>query len=300
MARARGKAAADAPKVGIIGGSGLYAMEGVADVRRVKVKTPFGPPSDDVALGTLGGVRCAFLARHGQGHRLLPSELPSRANIWALKSLGVERVISLSAVGSLQEKLAPRHFVFPDQIADETKGRPSTFFGEGVVAHVAFAHPFCGPLSDALYAAARDLGVTAHRGGTYICMEGPLFSTKAESHMHRQLGYSVIGMTAAQEAKLAREAELCYALAAMVTDYDCWKDDDEVSTEKVIEHLMANAANALRLVAAVLPAVAGAPRACPCATALKGAIFTRPEAMDRKTARKLDLLIGKYVRPRRP
>ena len=287
--------AREACRLTVIGGSGLYQMKGVGDVREVRVKTPFGRPSDALILGTVAGTRVAFLPRHGRGHRLLPGEVNSRANIWALKSLGVERVVSVSAVGSLREELAPRHFVFPDQLADETKGRPSTFFGRGVVAHVAFAHPFCADVSELLYGESLALGVVAHRGGTYCCMEGPLFSTKAESLMHRQLGYSIIGMTASPEAKLAREAELCYAPVALVTDYDCWKEDDHVTTQKVIEHLLANVENAQRLLTAVLPKLAALPRRCPCAGALKGAVFTDPKAMDKKTKKTLMPLIGKYV-----
>lgn len=283
-------------QIGIIGGSGLYAVPGISGVREVAVKTPFGAPSDKITLGTLGGVRCAFLPRHGKGHVLLPTELNARANVWAMKSLGVERLLSISAVGSLQEKYAPRHFVFPDQLVDETKHRASTFFGDGVVAHIAFAHPFCSGLSETLYASAKAAGVTAHKGGTFICMEGPAFSTRAESLMHRQLGYDIIGMTAVGEAKLAREAELCYSPVAMVTDYDCWKEEDEVSSEKVLAHLMANVENAQKLLADALPRLAKLKRSCACAKALEGAIFTRPEAMNKATAKKLDLLIGKYVK----
>ncbi|MBI3297059.1 MAG: S-methyl-5'-thioadenosine phosphorylase [Elusimicrobia bacterium] len=282
-------------RLAVIGGSGLYKMSGVSQVREVKVKTPFGAPSDAVITGTVGGVRVAFLPRHGRGHKLLPGEVPARANIWALKSLGVERIVSVSAVGSLREELAPRHFVFPDQLADETKGRPSTFFGKGVVAHVALAHPFCADMSSLLHGASRGLGVTAHKGGTYICMEGPLFSTKAESLMHRLLGYSVIGMTASPEAKLAREAEICYAPMALVTDYDCWKEEDHVSTAKVIEHLLANVENAQRVLTDALPKLAALPRGCACSSALKGAVFTDPKAMDPKTKKTLWPLIGKYL-----
>jgi len=278
----------------IIGGSGLYAMKGLREVREVRVKTPFGEPSDAIMTGEIDGVRCAFLPRHGRGHRLLPSEVNSRANIWALKSLGVERILSLSAVGSLREDFAPEHFVFPDQLVDETKRRDSTFFGEGVVAHVAFADPFCDAMSDLLYRTARELGLKAHRGGTYICMEGPAFSTKAESEMHRKLGYSIIGMTAIGEAKLAREAEICYSPVAMVTDYDCWKVGEEVSSPKVIEHLMANVSNAQRLVAAVVGRLEKMRRDCPCENALKDAVFTRPDAMDRGTLRRLGPIVERY------
>jgi 5'-methylthioadenosine phosphorylase len=283
-------------EIGIIGGSGLYDIPGISDVREVKIETPFGAPSDKITLGVFEGVKCAFLPRHGKGHRLLPTEVPSKANIWALKSLGCGRVISISAVGSLREDLPPRDFVMPDQLVDETKHRQSTFFGDGVVAHIAYSKPFCGDLLEALYAGAKTVGVPAHKGGTYVCMEGPAFSTRAESLMHRKMGYDIIGMTAVGEARLAREAELCYAAVAMVTDYDCWKEDDEVSTEKVIEHLMANAQNAQKVLKNVLPILAKQPLECPCTQALKGAIFTRPEAMNPATVKKLDLLIGKYVK----
>ncbi len=283
--------------IGVIGGSGLYAMDGLRDLRTVRIKTPFGPPSDDVVLGTLSGVRCAFLPRHGRGHVLLPSELNARANLWALKSLGVERVISIGAVGSLREEIAPRHFLFPDQLVDETKGRRSSFFGDGIVAHIAFAHPFCEPMRRLLYAGARGLGITSHDGGIYVCMEGPAFSTKAESEMHRKMGYSIIGMTAIGEARLAREAEICYSTVALVTDYDCWKDGEEVDTRTVVANLSANVANAQALLGKVVPELSRLPRHCPCATALEGAVFTQPERMNKKTYKKLELLIGKYVRP---
>ncbi|HBL16930.1 MAG TPA: S-methyl-5'-thioadenosine phosphorylase [Elusimicrobia bacterium] len=289
------KKSAQACRFAVIGGSGLYDLEGIADVSEHRIRTPFGDPSGAVVLGTIAGVRCAFLPRHGRGHVLLPSEVNSRANIWALKSLGVQRILAMTAVGSLREELAPRHFVFPDQLVDETRGRRQTFFGEGVVAHVAFAHPFCAEVSDLLHAEAGKLGLTVHRGGTYICMEGPAFSTKAESDMHRRLGYSIIGMTALGEAKLAREAEICYSTVAMVTDFDCWKEEDEVSAGKVVAHMIANVANARRLIAAALPRLAAAERRCGCAHALRGAIFTQPKAMDPKTVRRLELLIGKYV-----
>ncbi|MFH2205103.1 MAG: S-methyl-5'-thioadenosine phosphorylase [Elusimicrobiota bacterium] len=279
----------------ILGGSGLYQMKDIRDVEERRIETPFGDPSDAIMLGTVAGVRCAFLPRHGRGHRFLPTELPSRANIWALKSLGVERILSMGAVGSLREEFAPRDFVFPDQLVDETRHRTSTFFGDGIVAHVAFARPFCDPLSEMLHASAKGLGLNAHRGGTYCCMEGPSFSTIAESNMHRQFGYAVIGMTAAGEAKLAREAEICYSPVAMITDYDCWKEDDHVTTEKVVEHLLANVENAQRLIADVLPKLDQAPAGCGCGEALKGAIFTAPEARDKETAKKLELLIKKYV-----
>ncbi|MEK7858942.1 MAG: S-methyl-5'-thioadenosine phosphorylase [Elusimicrobiota bacterium] len=290
----------DRARIGVIGGSGLYEMKGITRVKEARVKTPYGPPSGPIVLGDLAGVRCAFLPRHGRGHILLPSEIPQRANIWALKSLGVERILAVSAVGSLKEELPPRRFVFPDQLIDRTKGRPGTFFGDGVVAHVAFDKPFCAEVSKTLHAAAQGLGIASDRGGTYVCMEGPAFSTRAESELHRSMGASLIGMTASPEAKLAREAELCYGLAALVTDYDCWKEGEEVSTEKVVETLVANVANAQRLLAAAIPALASLPRTCRCASALSGALFTAPSAMAPKTLKKLDLLVGKYVKKGAP
>lgn len=283
-------------RIAVIGGSGLYAMPDLKAVKEVRVKTPFGPPSDAVTLGTLGGVRCAFLPRHGKGHRILPGEINQRANMWALKSLGVEQVVSMAAVGSLREELPPEHFVFPDQLFDRTKGRVSTFFGEGIVGHVAFAHPFCDSLSDTLYEVSRASGIPSHRGGTYICMEGPLFSTKAESDFHRKMGFSIIGMTASPEAKLAREAELCFASVAMVTDFDCWKEGDEVTQASVLSHLAANVANAQKLLRAAVAKVARRPRACACKDALKTAVLTDPKAVPKATLKKLDLLLGKYAK----
>ena len=279
-------------RIAVIGGSGLYRMKNLRNLTEVRVKTPFGDPSDAVFIGSLSGVRCAFLPRHGRAHSLLPSELNGRANIWALKSLGVERILAFGAVGSLKASLAPRHFVFPDQLVDKTHERACTFFGEGVVAHVAFSHPFCDDLSGRLLRAARRLKIPSHRGGTYACMEGPAFSTKAESLLHRRLGYSIIGMTAVPEAKLAREAEICYAPVAMVTDYDCWKEGEEVSTEKVLSVLGANAENAQALIAAALPEAAAAPRSCPCASALRNAVMTPREAMPEATLRKLSPILG--------
>jgi len=281
--------------VGVIGGSGLYRMRGVQNPREARVKTPFGAPSGPILLGTLGGVACAFLPRHGKGHVLLPSEINARANLYALKSLGVEKIVAVGAVGSLKEELPPRRFVLPDQLADETRGRVCSFFGSGVVAHVAFDQPFCEAQSDVLEREAGALGIAVHRGGTYVCMEGPAFSTKAESEFHRRMGYSVIGMTALPEAKLAREAELCYSLVALVTDYDCWKQGEEVSTAKVVENLTANVANAQKLIESAAARLAGRPRTCRCATALSGALFTDPKAMNPRTIRRLKPLIGKYL-----
>ena len=286
-----------AARIAVIGGSGLYDIPGLAKRREKSVRTPFGAPSSPVLLGELAGVPCAFLARHGRGHTLLPGEVNSRANIWALKSLGVERVLSISAVGSLKEELAPRDFVIPDQVVDETKGRPSTFFGGGLVAHVAFDRPFCADAARLLGERARELGIRCHQGGTLICMEGPAFSTRAESEYHRRQGYDIIGMTALPEAKLAREAELCYAQAALVTDYDCWKDGEEVSSAKVVENLSCNVANAQRLIAAAVAPLAALPRSCRCATALAGAVFTDPRRADRRAARRLGLLVDKYLKP---
>jgi len=285
----------DAVKIAVIGGSGLYNMDGVENLEERRIETPFGNPSDAIILGSLEGVRVAFLPRHGRGHYLLPTEVPSRANIWALKSLGVERILSASAVGSLREDLPPRHFVFPDQLVDETRHRESTFFGNGVVAHVAFANPFSILQTDYLYEQAKALGLAATRGGTYACMEGPQFSTRAESNMHRKMGYDIIGMTAAGEAKLAREAEICYSTIAMVTDYDCWKEEDHVTTEKVVEHLMANAENVQKLLKTVIPKLVNMPLDPECSEALKGAIFTSPEVRNKETMEKLGPIVAKYV-----
>jgi 5'-methylthioadenosine phosphorylase len=279
----------------VIGGSGLYDIPGMSEVEERRVKTPFGDTSDVIVTGRLAGTRCAFLPRHGRGHRLLPSEVPSRANIYALKSLGVERVIGVGACGSLKEGLAPRRFVIPDQAVDNTRHRAGTFFGNGVVGHVSLDRPFCADLSDALFNAAHEVGVTAHRGGTYVCIEGPAFSTKAESRVNRANGFDVVGMTVAPEYTLAREAELCYATVSLVTDYDVWKDGEEVSVGAVIETLKDNVENVKNLIVAVLPRLAG-PRACRCGSALEHAVFTDPKAMKPATRKKLELLIGKYFR----
>lgn len=281
-------------RVAVIGGSGVYEIEGMKVLRTFHPTTPFGKPSDPITIGEYHGVSCAFLPRHGKGHRLLPSEIPQRANFYALKMLGVEHVVALSACGSLKEKLRPRDFVIPSQIVDRTKGRPSTFFGDGIVAHVAFAHPFSRTLSDTLHAAATDVGATVHRGETYLCMEGPAFSTKAESLLHRELKCGVVGMTAAPEAKLAREAEMSYALLAMVTDYDGWKDDEEVTVEIVVGNLLANAALAKKAIARLLPRLTDLPN--DCASALSGAIFTSPSAIKPAAKKRLAALIGKYIK----
>jgi len=285
-------------EIGIIGGSGLYAMPGLTGVHEERVATPFGDPSDAFVLGELEGRKVAFLARHGRGHRILPSELNFRANIYAMKKLGVERIVSLSAVGSLKEEHKPGDFVVVDQFIDRTFHRISTFFGEGVVGHVAFGDPVCATVAQAIAAGCKTEGVSAVPRGTYVCMEGPQFSTRAESNLYRSWGADVIGMTNLQEAKLAREAEICYATAAMVTDYDCWREGhDDVTVEQIVAVLNQNAANACRVVKS---AVAAMPRErkCACASALQFAILTSPDAIPDSAREKLDLLLGKYLQPK--
>ena len=282
-------------EIGIIGGSGLYAMPGLTQVREERVETPFGDPSDAIVLGELEGRKVAFLARHGRGHRLLPSELNFRANIYAMKKLGVERIVSVSAVGSLKEEHKPTDFVVPDQFIDRTFHRESTFFGNGIVGHVAFGDPVCATVARTVTEACRWEGVVSKQGGTYVCMEGPQFSTRAESNLYRSWGADVIGMTNLQEAKLAREAEICYATMAMVTDYDCWHEShDDVTVDQIVAVLHQNAANAARVVRA---AVAAMPRdrSCPCASALQYAILTDRAAIPAAAKEKLSLLIGKYI-----
>lgn len=282
-------------EIGIIGGSGLYAMPGLTDVREERVQTPFGEPSEVLALGELEGRHVAFLARHGRGHRILPTEINFRANIYAMKALGVERILSVSAVGSLKEEHKPTDFVIPDQFIDRTFARNATFFGDGIVAHVGFGDPVCGTVAVAFESACAEVGVVGKRGGTYVCMEGPQFSTRAESNLYRSWGADVIGMTNLQEAKLAREAEICYATVAMVTDYDCWREGhDDVTVEQVVAVLHQNAENAGRVVRA---AVAAMPRerTCPCATALKYAILTDRSAIPQRARERLGLLLDKYL-----
>ena len=282
------------PTIGIIGGSGLYSMPGFETREEAVIQTPWGDPSDNYVLGKLAGKQVVFLARHGRGHRLSPSELNFRANIWGMKSLGVERILSLSAVGSLKEEHRPLDFVLPDQFFDRTKARPSTFFGDGLVAHISFADPVCPQLSALLEQACQSAGVTVKRGGTYLCMEGPAFSTKAESNVYRSWGMDVIGMTNLQEAKLAREAEICYVTIAMVTDYDCWHaDHDAVTVTDIIANLVKNAGNACKVVS---EAVAHMPsdRTCKCGQALAHALITDRTTVPDATRKKLDLLIGKY------
>jgi 5'-methylthioadenosine phosphorylase len=281
-------------EIGIIGGSGLYSMPGFEAQEEAVIETPFGSPSDNYVLGTLAGRRVAFLARHGRGHRLSPSELNYRANIYGMKKLGVERIISLSAVGSLKEEHRPLDFVIPDQFFDRTRGRVSTFFGEGLVAHISFAHPICPEASAVVAAACQSAGVAAKRGGTYLCMEGPAFSTKAESGVYRSWGMDIIGMTNLQEAKLAREAEICYVTVAMVTDYDCWHEDhDAVTVSDIIANLMQNAENACKVVAQAVAKMPAA-RGCKCGSALSHAILTDRTLVPEATKTKLGILIEKY------
>ena len=280
--------------IGIIGGSGLYDMAELTDREERHVDTPFGPPSGPYVVATLRGRRVAFLARHGVGHKFLPSELNFRANIFGFKTLGVEWILSASAVGSLREDYRPLDLVVPDQFFDRTRGRISTFFGDGLVGHVAFAHPFCGPLSGILFDAASQSGARAHKGGTYVCMEGPQFSTIAESNAYRASGFDIIGMTNLQEAKLAREAEICYATLALVTDYDCWHPDhDAVTVEMVVKTLLQNAATAQQVIAKAVEQLPIA-RTCECARALATALITRPEHVPARTRERLRPIIGKY------
>jgi 5'-methylthioadenosine phosphorylase len=282
-------------KIGIIGGSGLYQMAGLTDTREVRVKTPFGDPSDALVIGTLEGRRVAFLARHGRGHLYSPSEINYRANIYAMKMLGVEQIISVSAVGSLREDLPPMDFLIPDQFFDRTHGRRATFFGEGVVAHIAFDKPTCRRLSKLLAEACDRTGVKAHNGGTYVCMEGPAFSTLAESHTYRQLRFDVIGMTNLTEAKLAREAELCYATFAMITDYDCWHPEhDSVTVDMIIGYLNKNAENVQRGIREVVRTL-GDDRSCKCSSAVAHAILTDRKKIPAAAKKRLAPIIGKYI-----
>ncbi|MEK7409151.1 MAG: S-methyl-5'-thioadenosine phosphorylase [Acidobacteriota bacterium] len=282
-------------QIGVIGGSGMYSMPGFEAHEEARIDTPWGAPSDSFIVGALAGREVAFLARHGRGHRLLPSELNFRANIYGFKSLGVERIVSLSAVGSLKEEHRPLDFVLPDQFFDRTRGRASTFFGEGLAAHISFADPICPQLAEVVFQACLAEGVHARKGGTYLCMEGPAFSTKAESNVYRSWGMDVIGMTNLQEAKLAREAETCYVTVAMVTDYDCWHPDhDAVTVNEIIDHLIRNAGNAQKVVARVVASMPAA-RECKCGSALAHAIITDPKAVPEATRKKLELIVGKYL-----
>ncbi len=282
-------------KVGVIGGSGFYQMEGLTDSYELRLDTPFGEPSSAIVVGTLEGERIAFLSRHGPRHRILPQELPARANIYALKTLGVELIVGVGAVGSLREEIEPLHLVVPEQLIDRTGGRPSTFFGEGLVVHIGFAEPFCPEVRQALAASAQEAGATTHNGGTYVTIEGPAFSTRAESNLYRAWGADVIGMTALPEAKLAREAEICYGILACATDYDCWHDDEaDVSADLIVGNLRENVAvsqEALRLFLRRLPV----DRRCDCRNALANALVTPFELVPPATLAKLEPLIAKYM-----
>ncbi len=283
------------PTIGIIGGSGLYSMPGFEAHEERAIETPWGAPSDHYIVGRLAGKEVAFLSRHGRGHRISPSELNFRANIWGFKSLGVERILSLSAVGSLKLEHKPLDFVIPDQFVDRTRGRVSTFFGEGLVAHISFAHPVCSQLARTALDATTAVGVNGKLGGTYLCMEGPAFSTLAESNLYRSWGMDVIGMTNLQEAKLAREAEICYVTIAMVTDYDCWHEDhDAVTVDQIIAVLNKNAENACKVVEAAVRSMPSA-RECKCGSALAHALITDRKAIPEATKKKLELLVGKYL-----
>ncbi|MGR3310178.1 MAG: S-methyl-5'-thioadenosine phosphorylase, partial [Candidatus Brocadiales bacterium] len=263
------------PRIGIIGGSGLYDIEGIEDVQRIEIETPFGKPSDAFTQGTIEGRRVVFLPRHGKGHTILPTELNFRANIWGMKKLGVTHIIAVSAVGSMREEIKPLDIVIPDQFYDHTKGRKGTFFGDGIVAHMSFADPICPELAEVLFKAAKQVGASVHKGGTYLCIEGPQFSSRAESLIFRQWGVNVIGMTNVQEAKLAREAEICYSTMALVTDYDCWHiEEEEVTLEMVVKNLEKNVETAKRILKAALPMVKS-DRQCPCPTAISKAIVTQ-------------------------
>lgn len=298
MATTTGPANRHDVQVGVIGGSGLYDIEGIERVERVDLDTPFGRPSDEIAVGTLAGVRVAFLPRHGRGHRISPSELPSRANVWALKALGATHLLSISAVGSLREELRPRDVVIPDQILDRTKGvRPASFFGDGLVVHVAFAEPYCPELSAIVARSAREVGATVHEGATMVVMEGPQFSTRAESLFHRQIGGDLIGMTALPEAKLAREAEMCYCTVAMVTDFDAWHESEEaVTVEMVVANLQANVETSKAIIRTALPRIVEAGRACRCPRALEGAIMTDLSTVPGEKLDQVRLLVGKHLR----
>jgi len=282
-------------KIGVIGGSGLYHIKGLTDIEEVNIDTPFGKPSDTITIGRLGGVGVAFLPRHGRGHHIPPTDVPARANIYALKSLGVERIIAINAVGSFKEEIKPGDLLIPDQLIDRTRSRVNTFFGEGIVVHIPFAEPFCPVLSQIVYQTAQEAGATVHRGGTYVVMEGPAFSTRAESRLYRSWGADVIGMTALPETKLAREAEICYAIIACVTDYDSWRESSEpITVDAILDTLHKNidiARKIIKLATGRIPEK----RDCDCPMALKTAIVTAPEMIPDEQKKKLKLLIGKYL-----
>ena len=284
-------------KIGIIGGTGLYEMEGLTKTELITVHTPFGKPSDRYLVGELDGIKIAFLPRHGIGHRIPPHELNFRANIYGFKKIGVERIISVSAVGSMKAEIEPLHMVLPDQFFDRTKKRIDTFFGGGIVAHVSFSHPICSQLRNTLHKKIKELGFPVHNGGTYLCIEGPQFSTKAESHIYRSWGVDVIGMTNLQEAKLAREAEICYSTIALVTDFDCWKeDDDNLSIEMIIDNLNKNAENVKKIIREAIPEIIKSKRNCSCCSALENAIITRNDLIPDRIKEDLNIIIGKYIK----
>jgi len=283
--------------IGVIGGTGLYAMEGLGKTESVSLETPFGKPSDSYLIGELNGIAVAFLPRHGTGHRILPHELNFRANIYGFKQLGVESIISVSAVGSMKEEIKPLHMVLPDQFIDRTRKRIDTFFGGGIAAHVGFSHPICPRLRAALHGRITALGFPVHNGGTYVCIDGPHFSTRAESLVYRSWKVDVIGMTNLQEAKLAREAEICYATIALVTDYDCWREgDDTLSIEMIIENLNKNTHNVQQVIREVVPAIAAGKRSCGCPEALHNAIITREDLIPQQVKNDLRIIIGKYLK----
>jgi len=282
-------------KIGVIGGTGLYDIEGLTDIKEVEIDTPFGKPSDSIITGRLGGVGLAFLPRHGRGHRISPTEVPSRANIYALKSLGVERIIAINSCGSFKEAIKPGHLLIPDQIIDRTRNRTSTFFSGDIVAHIEFADPFCPVLSQIVYQSALEAGATVHQGGTFVAMEGPAFSTRAESRLYRSWGADIIGMTVLPEARLAREAEICYASIACVTDYDSWHETNEpVSVGAILTTMRQNIENARKIIKLAVSQIPEA-RQCGCASALKMAIVTAPQVIPAEQRERLDLLIGKYI-----
>ena len=280
--------------IGVIGGSGLYEIEGLTDIKEVDIETPFGTPSDSFITGTLNGVKMVFLPRHGRGHKLTPSEVNYRANIYGMKKLGVERIISVSAVGSMREEIEPGHMVIVDQFIDRTKAREATFFGEGIVGHVEFADPVCAELSDVLFNASKSVGATTHKGGAYVCIEGPQFSTRAESNVYRSWGVSVIGMTNIPEAKLAREAEICYATLALSTDYDCWHEEEEsVSVEMILETIGKNVSTSKDIIK--VAAKGAVNRTCSCKDAMQFAVVTDRASIGKETREKVDLIFGKYL-----
>ncbi|MDR2860320.1 MAG: S-methyl-5'-thioadenosine phosphorylase [Elusimicrobiota bacterium] len=284
-------------KIAFIGGSGLYEVEGIENVIEKSIDTPFGKPSDSIVIGTINGIRCAFLPRHARGHIYTPAEINQRANMWALKSLGVEQIVAFTACGSLKESLKPKDFVIPDQVFDRTKNRINSFFGEGIVVHISMAHPFCNGLRDIIHKSVADLGIIHHFGGTYICIDGPQFSTKAESLVNKNLGFSVVGMTAIPEAKLAREAEMCYANVSLVTDFDAWKEGEEVTNDAVIEVVKANVANSKRIIKDIVSRLNERHADCPCRHSLKTSLMTDPKKIvESAHYKKVSLFIDKYFK----